>query len=141
MVAVDGQGLPLGLLVASAQEAEVHLAEPTLATIRVPRRRGRPRTRPKELVADKGYDSKGLRERLRRRGLRPCIPERRGRRLRPGPRPNLEGYRQRWHVERTFAWLGSFRRLLVRFERLATVYHGLLCLAAALICLRRLVPA
>ena len=140
MVVVDGQGLPLGLLVASAQQAEVRLAEPALATVRVPRPRGRPKTRPGTLVADKGYDSMGFRRRLRSRGIRPCIPSRRGRRLRPGRKPDLTGYRQRWRIERTFAWLGSFRRLLVRFEHSAAAYRGLLFVAAASICLRRLVP-
>ena len=70
MLVVESQGLPIGVLVASAQRAEVKLAEPTLATVRVPRARGRPRTRPKELVADKGYDSRPLRHRLRRRGIK-----------------------------------------------------------------------
>lgn len=53
MVVADGHGLPLGLYVASAQPHESQLAESTLAMVKVPRRRGRPRTRPKELVADK----------------------------------------------------------------------------------------
>ncbi len=139
MAVVDAQGLPLGLLVASAQEAEISLAEPTLATIRVPRRRGRPRTRLVSIVADKGYDSDLFRQTLRRRGIRPCIPYRRGRRPRPGRKPNLAAYRQRWHIERTLAWLGSFRRLLVRFEHSANIYRGFLYLAAALICARRLI--
>ena len=56
MAVVDGRGVPLGLLVASAQDAEVRLAEPTLATVRVPLSRGRPKTRPTSVVADKGYD-------------------------------------------------------------------------------------
>jgi transposase len=73
MAVVDGHGMPLGLLVASAQRAEIKLAEPTLATICVPGRCGRPKTRPKELVADKAYDSQSFRERLRCRGIRPCI--------------------------------------------------------------------
>ena len=139
MAVVDHQGLPIGLLVASAQEAELSLAGPTLATIRVPRGRGRPKRRPRVLAADKGYDSGPFRSRLRRRGIRPCIPERRGRTPRPGRKPGVAGYRERWHVERTFAWLGSFRRLAVRFDRDATVYLGLVYLAAALVCLRRLV--
>lgn len=140
MVAVDGRGLPLGLLVASARVAEVRLAEPTLATVKVAQHRGRPKTRPATLVADKGYDSAGFRKYLRGRGIRPCIPYRRGRRPRPGPAPDLAGYRQRWHVERTFAWLGGYRRLVVRFERSVAAYRGLLFVAAASICLRRLVP-
>jgi transposase len=139
MAVVDGQGTPLGLLVASAQRAEIKLAEPTLATIHVPRRRGRPKIRPQELVADKGYDSQPFRERLRCRGIRPCIPHRRGKRPRRGREANLAGYRERWHVERCFARLQSFRRLLVRYERLAAVYLAFVHLAALLVCLRRAV--
>ena len=57
MVVADGQGLPIGWHVASARPHEHTLAVPTLATVNVPQRRGRPRTRPRELVADKAYDS------------------------------------------------------------------------------------
>lgn len=139
MVVTDGAGVPLGATVASAQEAEVRLAEATVAQVRVPRRRsGRPRVRPGALVADRGYDSDALRARLRRRGIRPCIPFRRNRKPRRGRKPDLAGYRDRWHVERTFAWLGNHRRLLVRHERLVGVYHGFLLLAFILICLRRI---
>lgn len=138
MLVVDGQGTPLGVQVASAQKAEVQLAESTLATIRVPRKHGRPRCRPKKVVADRAYDSQPLRQRLRRRGIRPCIPDRRGKRPRRGPKPNLEGYRQRWVVERTFAWLGNYRRVLTRHERLVHIYHAFVLLAFVLICLARL---
>ena len=141
MAVVDGQGTPLGLLVASAQRAEIKLAEPTLATIRVPARRGRPKTRPRELVADKAYDSQPFRERLRCRGIRPCIPHWRGKKPRRGRKAELVGYRERWHVERAFAWLGSFRRVLVRYERQATVYLACVTLAAIMVALRRLVPS
>jgi IS5 family transposase len=81
----DGSGIPLGTLIDSAQRAEVHLAEPLLNGVRVPRTRGRPRTRPRAVVADKGYDSEDLRRRLRRRGIHPCIPRRRNKRPRRGP--------------------------------------------------------
>ena len=49
----------------------------------------------------------------------------------------LRRYRHRWIIERTFAWLGSFRRLLVRHERLTSMYCSLLYFASALIALRR----
>jgi transposase len=139
MAVVDGKGTPLGLLVASANPSEIRLAEPTLATIRVPQMKGKPKSRPKELVADKGYDSKSFRQRLRNRGIRPCIPYRDFGHERVGRKPDLSGYSERWHVERTFGWLKSFRKLLTRFERLVKVYTGFLYLAASLICLRRLV--
>lgn len=139
MAVVDGQGTPLGLLVASAQRAEIKLAEPTLATIRVPGRCGRPKTRPKELVANKAYDSQPFRERLRCRGIRPCIPHRRGKHPRRGRKAELAGCRERWHVERTFAWLQSFRRVLVRHERLSAVYLAFVQVPATVVCLRRVV--
>jgi transposase len=50
----------------------------------------------------------------------------------------LRRYRKRWKVERTFAWLQNFRRLLVRQDRFISVYQGFFHLACALICLRYL---
>jgi hypothetical protein len=65
MVLVDGQGLPLGLRSESASPAEVTLAEATLQEVRVPRPKGRPRQKPKRVIADAGYDSDPLQERLK----------------------------------------------------------------------------
>ena len=44
----------------------------------------------------------------------------------------------RWVVERGFAWLYAFKRLRTRYERRAGIHLGLLQLACALICHRRL---
>src|SRR5690606_7569071 len=60
MMVSDGNGVPIGLYLDSAGHHEIRLAEATLKTVRVPQRRGRPRTRPKELVADKAYDSRSF---------------------------------------------------------------------------------
>jgi transposase len=138
MVVVDGQGVPLGGSIASASPAEVKLAEGTLATIKVPRQgRGRPRTRPKRLVGDKAYDSDKLRASLGGRGIRLLVPYRRNRKERK-PSPEVEErYQHRWKIERTFAWLGNFRRLVVRYERLITVYLGFFHLACIIIALRQ----
>ena len=139
MVVVDGAGVPLGIHVSSASPGEVTLVEATLNTIRVPRAGGgRPRQKPCRLIADRAYDSDSLRERLARRGITVIVPYRshcvhrryEDRRL-------LRRYRHRWIIERTFAWLGSFRRLLVRHERLTSMYASFLYFAAALIALRR----
>ncbi len=75
-VVVDGKGLPLGDHLHSASPAEVKLAEKTLATICVGRRRrpGRPRQKPQRVIADGGYDSDPLRERLARRGIELIAP-------------------------------------------------------------------
>lgn len=130
MLVVDGSGIPIGFHLDSAGKAEVRLAEETLRSIRVPRcGRGRPRIRPCHLTADRAYDSRAFRKYLSRRGIRACIPIRRRpagwapKRGRPVvARP--EHYARRWIVERTFAWLGSFRRLLIRWEYHLHLYQG-----------------
>jgi transposase len=142
MLVIDGNGLPLGFHLESANTAEVTLAEATLDTIAVARPRGRPRQRPEKLVADRAYDSSAFRAVLRRRGIGMCIPpKRRPARWRPKRgRPvvaRTEEYRCRYKVERSFAWLGNFRRLLIRWEYLFSVYRSWFTVAVLLICLRR----
>jgi transposase len=142
MIVADGNGLPIGLHVASAQPHESTLAEATLATVRVPQKRGRPKTRPKELVADKAYDSQEFRRKLRRRGIKPTIPtfERRKRKKPKRGRPIRAGaaYRHRWKVERCFGWLDNCRRLVVRYERRVHVYKAFCLVAIILWCIDRL---
>jgi transposase len=48
-----------------------------------------------------------------------------------------DDYQQRYKVERSFAWLGNFRRLLIRWEHLTLVYESWFTVAVLLICLRR----
>lgn len=140
IVVVDGAGTPLGAHLESASPHEVTLLERTLATIAVPRAHtpGRPRQRPDRLIADRAYDSNPLRKRLARRGIEPIIPA-----LPNHPNAThqdgrtLRRYRHRWIVERTFSWLGTFRRLVVRHERLLLTYAGFFHLACAMLALRR----
>ena len=94
-------------------------------------RRGRPRRRPRYLLADRGYDHLAYRRALAARGITPIIA-RRGTPHGPG----LGG--QRWPVERTLSWLHQFRRLRTRWERRTDLHHAFLSLACSIICLRRL---
>jgi transposase len=140
MVVVDGTGTPLGADLDAASPAEVTLLEATLDTVAVgrPGKPRRPRKRPERLMADCGYDSNPLRARLAQRGIEPIIPARRNnRRATHQDGRKLRRYRRRWIVERTFAWIGHFRRLVVRYERLITTYAGFFHLACALLTLRR----
>jgi transposase len=141
MLVVDGSGIPIGFHLDRAGKAEVRLAERTLRSIQVPRSgRGRRRTRPLHLTADWAYDSRAFRQYLHRRGIEVCIPARRRptawtpRRRRPVvARP--EHYARRYIVERTFAWLGSIRRLLIRWKHLPHLYQGFFTVALVLLCL------
>jgi transposase len=142
MVVVDGRGLPLGNYLHSASPAEVKLAETTLATIRVGRTHhaGRPKQKPVRVIADKAYDSDPLRKRLQRRGIELICPHKRNR-VRPATQDGraLRRYRRRWIVERTNAWLGNFRRLVVRYDRSLTIYGAFFHIACLMIVLRRVV--
>lgn len=140
MVLVDGAGTPLGAYLDAASPAEVTLLEQPLDTVAVgrPGKPGRPRKRPDRLSADRGYESNPLRARLAQRGIEPIIPARRHhKRATHQDGRKLRRYRRRWIVERTFAWLGHFRRLMGRYERLLTPYAGFFHIACALLTLRR----
>ena len=140
MVVVDGQGIPLGSQLLSASPAEVTLAESTLAKVAVPREgRGRPQQRPLRVIADRAYDSDPLRLRLIARGILLICPHRRGRRKVPlQDGRSLRRYRKRWKIERTFAWLGNYRRLVVRYENHLLMYQAFFHVACLLITLRYL---
>jgi transposase len=140
MVVVDGAGLPLGNHLHSASPAEVKLVEATLATVRVGRRHGggRPRQKPVRLIADRAYDSDPLRKQLAARGIELIAPHRKNRRKPPTQDGRaLRRYKRRWTVERTFAWLGNFRRLIVRHDRSLNIYQAFFHIACFMIVLRR----
>jgi transposase len=56
----------------------------------------------------------------------------------PSIAPAFRRYKKRWKVERTFAWLRNFRRLLVRQDRILGIYRGFFHLACLLITIRYL---
>lgn len=93
------------------------------------------------MVADKAYDSKSFRDWLQSRGIKPTIPpyQRRERKRPKKGRPVKvgSGYQERWKVERTFAWLGNFRRLLVRHERYICTFRAFFLVAFILVSLRQ----
>ena len=141
MVVVSGEGVPVAFHLDSATPAEVTLLERTLDNVQVqPAAEGEPAPKPERLVCDKGYDSDGLRERLLfDRDIDLICPHRKNRK-RPAlqDRRKLKRYKRRWKVERTFAWLGNFRRLVVRYERTLKMYRAFFHVACLLITLRKL---
>ncbi len=127
----DGHGLPLALRAESASPAEVKLVEATLEERVVPEV-------PERLIGDKAYDSDRLDERLMENyGTEMIAPNRGNRAPTQDGRP-LRRYLRRWKIERLFAWLFNFRRLVVRYEYHAQNFQGFLHLAAAIILLRYL---
>ena len=93
-------------------------------------KKGQPRRRPDRLTADRGYDYPKYRRLLRQRGIRPEI-------ARKQTEHGSGLGRYRWVVERTFAHLHQFKRLLVRYERRAEMHEAMLALGCCLLCYRR----
>jgi transposase len=90
------------------------------------------------VIADRGYDSDPLREQLARRGIELIAPHRINRSKPPTQDGRaLRRYRRRWIIERTFAWLGNYRRLAMRWDRSLTIYQAFFHIACFMIVLRR----
>ena len=131
----DARGTPLAAFTDSAGVAEVHLLEPTLASI--PESIAIPDGVP--LIADRAYDSDPLRESLAEKGFELLAPHRKNRTAEPtNDGRKMRRYRRHWKVERTFAWLHSYRRVVTRFERCIQRFDGFVSLACAFIALNRL---
>ena len=64
------------------------------------------------------------------------VPHRKNRKVPTQDGRKLCRYKRRWEVERLFAWLGNFRRLLVRHERRVANYEGFAHLATIIILVR-----
>lgn len=123
-------GIPLVVALTAANVHDSRMLEPMLDQIPALRnRRGLPTHRPKKLHADKGYDFPRCRKACSLRGIRHRIARR-------GIENSSHLGKYRWVVERTFAWLHRFRRLLVRYERRADIHLAFLTLAAAIIAFR-----
>ncbi len=73
--------------------------------------------KPQRLIGDKAYDSDPLEETLLERGIEMIAAHRKNRKKRKSQDGGkLRRYKRRWKIERLFAWLQNFRRLVVRYE-------------------------
>lgn len=121
--------------------------EPLMGQLRIHRLgRGRPRTRPGRLLADKAYSNRKIRAYLRRRRIKTTIPEKtnqqqtRTAKGSQGGRPpafDHEAYKQRNTVERTHNKLKAFRAVAMRTDKREFVFQGTIDIASIKIWLRR----
>lgn len=126
----DRHGIPLAAAVTPGQRHESTCCRELVGQVRLPRPgRGRPRTRPKSVVADKGYNTAAFRAYLAGRGVRAVIP--RFASQPADPRFDREAYRGRNVIERCVGWLKGFRRVGTRFEKLAVRFLAMVKLAIA----------
>lgn len=131
-ILVDATGLPLAWTLTGGNRNDVTQLIPLLERVPpVAGLVGRPRRRPDRVIADRGYDHDKYRRLVRALGITPVIAHRQT--------EHGSGLGAvRWVVERTFAHLHQFKRLLVRYERRAEMHEAMLALGCCLICQRRL---
>jgi transposase len=130
-VRVDGNGKPISILLTPGECHESQMAQALLEHGAVKQPHGRPRKRPRRIVADKAYGSRAFRHFLRTRGIRITLPRKANER-RHGPFDKAI-YRQRNQVERFFNRLKQNRRIATRYEKRAVNYLAMLTIAAILI--------
>ena len=131
MAIADAAGFPVAAYVESASPHEVKLVEATIDS-------GFTQYAPDRIIGDKAYDSDGLDNLLLgERGIEMIAPHRKGRK-KPSTQDGrkLRRYRRRWKVERMFAWLQNFRRLVVRYEYHVENFLSLVQLGCSIILLR-----
>ncbi|HKB38010.1 MAG TPA: IS5 family transposase [Gemmataceae bacterium] len=133
-VLVEGDGGPLGVVIAGANTPDFRLLDETIEAVVVVR--PDPEELEQHLCLDAGFDNAPTREVVEQHGyvghIRPA---------RQGPRPKRRAGRRkarRWVVERTLAWLSKCRALLVRYDKHDGNYLGLIQLACGLLWYRRL---
>jgi transposase len=128
-VVTDAQGVPLAATTTAANYPDVkEMGSAVDAVPPVRGKPGRPKRRPKEMYADRAFDSAANRAGMRRRSIRPRIARIRA--------PHGSGLgKRRWVSERTLSWLHNFGRLRVRKDHKTAFHQAFLTLGCALICL------
>jgi transposase len=150
-LAADRRCRPVARVVTAGQRNDAVVFEAVMAAIRIHRRRGRgrPRTRPGRVLADKAYSSRAIRASLRRRGIAATIPEpadQQANRARRGPRggrpPTFDPlrYKERNVVERCVNKLKAFRAVASRYDKREYMFAGTVDVASIRIWLRDPVP-
>lgn len=127
-----GNGLPIAAAVSGANVHDTKLLEITLDNIIIDRPDHKKYIQ--NLCLDAGYT--GYYEQCAERGYVVHIRPRGEEKKEIEKNPDFKA--RRWVVEVLHSWINRFRKLLVRFEKKADNYIGLLSFACAVIVWRRL---
>jgi len=128
---VDFLGTPFNIVFASGNKHDMPLAIPTIANNTI--------GKPKLILADKGYDSDKLRFKLNQSGINSNIAVRSIKNRKTNINYDKNLGKMRFKIERTNAWIKSFRRLHFRFDYALASFQALTYLALIVICIRKLV--
>lgn len=118
--AVDALGNPIKLLLTAGQASEYGQANALIEDFDAD-----------FVLADKGYDSNELVEKIKASGAVPVIPPRKNRK--ESREYDKELYKERNLVERLFQKLKHYRRVATRYERLGRNYMAMLFSASSIV--------
>lgn len=97
------------------------------------------RGNPERLIGDRAYDSDPLDEKLGRYHIAVIAPHKHNRvKEQTQDGRVLRRYKKRWKVERLFAWLQNFRKIVVRYEYYLANYEGFVLLGCIMILIKYL---
>jgi transposase len=129
--------VPLSIVLTGANRHDVTQIEIVLDSIEVQRPEfDYSQGATENLCADKGYYGEPALEAIVLRGYIPHVVSRGEEKQNIENNPEFKA--RRWVVERVFSWLNLFRKILVRYEKYAFTYMGLLQLACAFIAFRQI---
>jgi len=129
MLIIETNGVPIGVHLEAANRHEVTQVQDTLASLFTD-------AMPERLIGDKAYDSDALDADLAAHHIAMIASHRRNRKRKTQDGRTLRRARRRWKVERTVAWLQSFRRLVERYEYYSNNFLVFVQLACVLILLQ-----
>jgi transposase len=116
----DALGRPLRFVVSGGQVNDCTQADRLLKDVQTG-----------HVIADKGYDSERVLQKIEELGANAVIPPKSNRKVQR--EYDKELYKRRNLIERTFNKLKRFRRLATRYDRKALYFSSFLYLAASLL--------
>ena len=139
-ILTDKNGIPLSVVITSANTHDATVAIDTVDSMVIKRRQSyklidRNKRKKQNLCLDKAYHSKEVEQEIIKRGYIPHIRHRREEeRIFHRKHPA-----RRWVIERTNSWHNRFRKLFTRYEKKDENYLGLVQLANSIIVYRRVI--
>jgi len=132
MAIADRNGLPIAAVTGSASPHETKFVERTIDERFVDEI-------PEILIGDRAYDSDPLDEQIAEKFGTQMVAPHKDNRVKPKTQDGrqLRRYARRWKIERLFAWLQNFRRVVNRWERYQANYEAIVHIACLTIVMRR----
>ena len=147
-ILTDKNGIPLSVVISSANSHDIKLVTDVMDNVVVKRSSSSTKCNSsrkrklQHLCLDKAYSSKTVQQAIIKRGYVPHIPYKRkkGQKIEVACQKKYPSAKnRRWVVERTNSWHNRFRKLFTRYEKKVGNYLGLVQLSCSIIIYRKII--